>query len=491
MTPLREQGLPGSIRGQLCSAAFVILFISFTALDVFVPWLAETSPGSGLSRLAEWGSLALSAALFAYMLLRWLPAQHESAVPKLGDSLRFDRRIGDPLLVLRLFAFGCVWMTHSALLLKPLANVWDGAHFLLRGCAHQGMAVFFTLSGYLMGKAFARGRYAVNRKGLTSFYLNRALRIAPLYLFAQVTVMLLVRPELLTLATWPSLLRLVTFTYYSSPLQAGPIGALWSLSTEMQYYLLAPFLYVLLAPALKSGRATALGLLSTAVLGTLLRVLLFHAGGYWQVHGNPPLYNAGSDWQVHRYTPLYINLDLFITGLWFNGFVELVSKSKEGRVHFGFWFLGGFALMLAFYVGACAFTGIPFFNFGPSGQMSAAGPGTLAYEYAPSVVALITGAIVLCLEMGGWAYTQLHSTTRDMRPVLAFRWLQGLGICTYGFYVWHPAILEAANKVLTPADSTGAYVQRSLVCLLEVFALAAVTYFLVEKPFADRKVFKS
>ena len=44
-----------------------------------------------------------------------------------------------------------------------------------------GVWMFFTLSGYLMGKGFVTGRHSVDREGLKKFYRNRVLRILPIY----------------------------------------------------------------------------------------------------------------------------------------------------------------------------------------------------------------------------------------------------------------------------------------------------------------------
>ena len=116
---------------------------------------------------------------------------------------------------------------------------------------HCGMVIFFCLSGYLMGKAFYSSRYSPDPAGIKSFYVNRAIRIdLPLCYFASFIVTLLVNPSLLQRGTLWQLWRPLLFMYYGY--QTGPIGVLWALSVEMQYYVIAPFIFILLAPLLTS-----------------------------------------------------------------------------------------------------------------------------------------------------------------------------------------------------------------------------------------------
>jgi peptidoglycan/LPS O-acetylase OafA/YrhL len=100
----------------------------------------------------------------------------------------------DYLMVMRLFACGLVVLVHSWLLVPQAIRDDDvrsrsfltlfgfSAKWLLRGNGQIGVCMFFTLSGYLMGKAFYSRRYLLDAKGISAFLWNRYVRITPLYL---------------------------------------------------------------------------------------------------------------------------------------------------------------------------------------------------------------------------------------------------------------------------------------------------------------------
>lgn len=125
----------------------------------------------------------------------------------------------DGFLVLRAYACLLVLVNHVYGSLPP--GSWHQL-LLVRGHnlswaihtpAWSGVWIFFTLSGYLMGKAFFTGRYALNRHGAGEFYHNRAWRIGPLYLLVVAISCLLQAPEVFYRENWTVLVRMLTFTY--------------------------------------------------------------------------------------------------------------------------------------------------------------------------------------------------------------------------------------------------------------------------------------
>ena len=137
------------------------------------------------------------------------------------------------------------------------ARISSGSKFwLLAPSPWAGVWVFFVLSGYLMGKGFFSGRYPFSRDGLLTFYRNRLLRILPLYWFAVLAISLLMKPEIFAPKNIWMLAAILLFDY-SGAFAINPIGALWSVSTEVQFYILVPFLFVLYA-SLIERRGTSL-----------------------------------------------------------------------------------------------------------------------------------------------------------------------------------------------------------------------------------------
>lgn len=101
---------------------------------------------------------------------------------------------------------------------------------------------FFVHSGYLMGKVFFMERYEIDGSGLTRFYKGRFWRIAPL-LYVNLLVCWLLLPS----ANPTTLEALGDFLFINNFTGRDINTVTWSLSWEMQYYLIAPFVFLLFA----------------------------------------------------------------------------------------------------------------------------------------------------------------------------------------------------------------------------------------------------
>lgn len=149
----------------------------------------------------------------------------------------------DSLMGLRALAAVMVLLGHYFALVfalpKPQAGLQWILYSLMEGCPYAGVWVFFTLSGYLMGKGF-RSRYQLTEEGIFAFYRNRMLRILPLYVGALFLVGLFTSPGLFLPRNWWQWIEVCLFDYRGD-LPLPPIGALWSVSTEVQFYCLPPF----------------------------------------------------------------------------------------------------------------------------------------------------------------------------------------------------------------------------------------------------------
>lgn len=98
---------------------------------------------------------------------------------------------------------------------------------------------FFVHSGYLMGKIFFMDRYVLDRAGIIRFYKSRFLRIAPLLYVNLAFCLLLV---VSTMPTWKQALG--DFLFINNFIGRNINGVTWSMSWEMQYYLVAPFVFM-------------------------------------------------------------------------------------------------------------------------------------------------------------------------------------------------------------------------------------------------------
>jgi peptidoglycan/LPS O-acetylase OafA/YrhL len=143
--------------------------------------------------------------------------------------------------------------------------------------------VFFALSGWLIGTVLLH----TDRAHLPRFYFNRAVRIwTPYYL----ALALLLSASLLrdhAGAKWfEFVLYKLTFVYnlFGTPQLATHVAEMplagtgnhfWSVNTEEQFYLIAPLLLVLAAPALGRSRVTWLALALLAWVSNFNSSIIF------------------------------------------------------------------------------------------------------------------------------------------------------------------------------------------------------------------------
>lgn len=114
----------------------------------------------------------------------------------------------------------------------------------LIGAGNTGVTLFFVLSGFLLVQPFLRALHGERRVSILRFYSARLLRIVPLY-YAAVLVAWLVS------ANSSSALKALLFIPVGFDMFPFSVPW-WSLSTEMQFYLLLPWLMLTLV--WKTGR---------------------------------------------------------------------------------------------------------------------------------------------------------------------------------------------------------------------------------------------
>lgn len=208
----------------------------------------------------------------------------------------------DFLLLLRFIAAAIVFTMHSGIVFNrdfKFGNEWWG--FLAYSPAWWGMSLFFTLSGFLMGKSFASGHYSVTVRGVNAYLRNRAVRIFPLMITVAVFITVWQSPHFIDDASlW---VKILSFTFDG---KYGPPGvaAFWSLSTEFQFYAFVPLVFLLLSLSRKSFGVTKVLLLSIG--------FVFVALGARQIGWSA--FGMGG-WDPWIYKPFVENLDAFGLGL--------------------------------------------------------------------------------------------------------------------------------------------------------------------------------
>ncbi len=385
----------------------------------------------------------------------------------------------DPLLVVRGLACLVVILFHCAVPRSLIVYKDYNFTWLLLGDGIVAVWVFFCLSGYLMGKAFYTQRYIPTVNGIIQFFINRALRIFPLYYFAVLVQSIFVYPEVLRPGNWAEILRIMTFTYtFPVPFFDASTyhfnGAFWTISTEVQFYLMVPFIYTALQPILTNRFRVIITLLAVIAFTTFVRIF------------------GLLTWPSH--TALLMNIDVFICGFLINAFFQIQSdpdNNNQGDFSKSFkinWKWMAIAFMIILYL-VTAYHGYheEVWNYTPR-------PNTLmgksffrtiaAYFIWPVLTGLITAFFIYCFESDG-GYKNSHRNQKlSLQACLdnPGRILEIFGVLSYGIYLWHMAIIQQIEPIIQGEHNLETYSNKLLATLVLSILFSTVTYYLVEMP---------
>ena len=313
-----------------------------------------------------------------------------------------------------------------------------------------GVGIFFTLSGYLITDLLV-GRW--ERDGqfrLGQFWVGRARRLLPALLLLLVGVTLWVsvwhRSQLGDLwgnigaaagyfSNWWLIFHHVSYFARFGP--PSPLGHLWSLAIEEQFYLVWPWLLFLGVRFVHSRRALAGIALVSAGLSALEMALLWHPGV------NPTRVYDGTDTRAFA---LLIGAAL--------AFVWPSRLRREQLIRWNPRLLDG--LGLAGLIGVVVM-------IGTVGEYSA-----FLYRGGLVLLSVATAAIVAAVVHPGG----LLGRVLGMRPL---RWL---GVRSYGIYLWHYPIIV----LTTPTLARGVSVFRSSLQVAAALVVAGLSWRYIENP---------
>jgi peptidoglycan/LPS O-acetylase OafA/YrhL len=282
--------------------------------------------------------------------------------------------------------------------------------------ANFGVRVFFVISGYLITGLLLREREKTSHINLLEFYRRRFYRIfPPAYLYMLVVTVLAWR----TLKVSDIAAAFLYFSnYHEGP---WPLGHLWSLSVEEQFYLIWPAMLALLF-----AFRTRLLVLAT-ICCPLLRIILYLKG--WR----------------YADTGFFTVFDAIASGC-------LLSVYWKELHRFDKFLLSKGALVLPLLALA-----LPLQNLG--------GPRLLHNIYYAAGFTVMHVAIAL----------SLYNAVRMEWRVLNVAPMVWVGKVSYSLYLWQQLFL---NRHAQHSWST-AFPQN----ILLAFACAAASYYLVEQPF--------
>ena len=324
-----------------------------------------------------------------------------------------------------------------------------GCHVGLPGFSggYVGVDVFFVISGFLIINQIKDGLES-GRFSIASFYTRRILRIVPPFMLMYLTVVLLapfilatpnISFEFLRSAPLSPLMAINIYFYlrqgyFDIDAYQKPLLHTWTLSVEEQFYLIIPIVLVLIFH-LRNRRFGALAVSIGLIVG-----LLSLAGA---------IANTSSDGPNAAFYLMHWRMWEFIAG----GFIgaPLVAMARRApRMVLEALGLAGFA---------CIGVAVGFFD---------------SRTLYPSWHAMLPVVGAASLILSGLAQPRIIAAR-----FLALRWMVGIGLVSYAWYLWHWPILVFLRLSRLEAQWL---VGDLLGAGLLAFVLAAVSYIFVERP---------
>nr|WP_255528971.1 acyltransferase [Mycobacterium sp. OAS707] len=303
------------------------------------------------------------------------------------------------------------------------------------------VAVFFALSGFLLWRGHAAAARGLRSRPPTGHYLrSRIVRIMPGYLVAVVVILTLLPEAQADLTVWLANLSL-TQVYVPLTLTPG-LTQMWSLSVEVAFYLALPFLALLARRLPVRARIPLIAAAAVASLG-------------WALLPIPAPFGVNP----LNWPPAFFS--------WFAAGMLLaeLTVSDVGRFHR----LARRRVLMAGIAGAAFLVGASPLA-GPEGLT----PGTVSqFIVKIATGAVVAGALVapLVLDRPDTEHRLLGSTT-----------MVTLGRWSYGLFIWHLAALAMVFPLIGEFMFNGHMPVVFVLTVLFGFAIAAVSYALIESP---------
>ncbi len=343
----------------------------------------------------------------------------------------------------------------------------SGALGAVLGRLDVGVAVFFVLSGFLLGRPFALWAVgAARRPALARYALRRAVRVLPAYWLMLTVVLLVLRPEQVRTvgeAAWQYLLAQTYGEYRLVPV----ISHVWSLGTEVAFYAALPLLALPLALAARSRERAVqrqLGLLALAAVAGLVFTGLAHTGGV----GDPSL---APQWVPARFDWFAWGLALAVLS------TPLGRGSRPGRL----------LADLATAPGLCwtAAAALLWIACSPI----AGGRGLVSFTPSEAVVREVLYGLVAVLLVAPLVAGPPRGGA--VRAVLQSRTGVWLGQVSYGIFLWHKLVLELLVRGFDLEIFSFPFWPVLVAVVLGTLVLAWASWHLVERPLlelVDRRI---
>lgn len=329
---------------------------------------------------------------------------------------------------MRTVAFIIVFLSHAG-----LNHIIPGAF---------GVTIFFFLSGYLIATLLRR-EYEVHQFiNLKHFYLRRILRIWPgfyliLFLATILTLAGVFKESMRLSAFLSQILHYYNYyeTFFGSYGVAPGSGAYWSLAVEEHFYLVFPFLYIILLKMRVSPQRQML-----IFWGICLAILIWRCVLVFGMGADEPRILHLSDTRVDSI--------LFGCALAVNGNPVLDAPYGSDRLWKYFLLPAGITLLLFAFVYRS-----PEFRY--------------TFRYTIQGIGLYS-VFIAAIRFPDWGLFQ----------VLNWSWMRFIGLLSYSLYLVHDIVLQLVYLYLPQLHMA----VQGAISLLISFTLAYAMYRYIELP---------
>ncbi|HEX3720918.1 MAG TPA: acyltransferase [Verrucomicrobiae bacterium] len=289
-----------------------------------------------------------------------------------------------------------------------------------------GVGVFFVISGFLITTLLLREEEENGRISIKKFYLRRAFRILPAYYAVLLAYAVLQWASVLriSLASWMTALT-YTSVFYPGGWETAHF---WSLSTEEIFYLAWPFIFVM-SPKFRKSFSI---LVVAYYLVLRLAQAIFPAIEMGSLAGDAIMWGC-------------------IFALWHEEILGALTRAiNRCRALACLPFLMIFLLKLA-------------------GNIQS---NSLAFRIVNGAMGTTVGTVAdVCI--GLIILFSIHFTHNFWFAFLNFKWVSRVGILSYSLYLWQELFFVPSLGILSVFP----------INFLCMFIVAALSYWLIEKPF--------